>query len=69
MKQLATMAESIPDTPPEVWVTITRYAVLYGVTRPTVYKWLECGLLEYYQAGAVVRVKNQLPRSVNPRKF
>jgi predicted site-specific integrase-resolvase len=45
----------------EVWVTITRYADIHGVSRPTVYKWLDAGLLVVYRVDGVVRVLNQPP--------
>lgn len=53
-------------TSASAWVSITHYAQIHDVTRPTVYKWLECGLLEFYRVNGVVRIKNQPP--VNPRK-
>jgi hypothetical protein len=42
-------------------VSITRYADIYGVSRPTVYKWLDAGLLIVYRVDGVVRVMNQPP--------
>jgi hypothetical protein len=48
------------------WVTITEYAVIYAVSRPTVYKWMDAGLLETFQVEHTVRVKNRPP--VNPRQ-
>lgn len=47
---------------PEVWISISRYAQLYGVSRPTVYKWLKAGLLQQYKVQRVIRVLNQDPR-------
>jgi hypothetical protein len=46
----------------EVWVTITRYADIHGVSRPTVYKWMDAGLLIMYRVDGVVRVLNQPPQ-------
>jgi hypothetical protein len=47
--------------PVELWVSITRYAQIYGVTRQTVSKWLGAGLLHAYRVGSVVRVRNIPP--------
>lgn len=44
------------------WISISQYARLYGVSRPTVYKWLKAGLLETWKAGRCVRVLNRKPR-------
>lgn len=46
----------------ELWISISRYAELYGVSRPTVYKWLKAGLLEAWQVRKCVRIRNQQPR-------
>lgn len=46
----------------ERWISISRYAVIYGVSRPTVYKWLEAGLVEYLRVNRCVRVRNHKPR-------
>jgi len=51
---------------PALWVSITRYAEIYGITRPTVYKWLRCGLIESYKVDDVIRLRNCPP--VNRRK-
>lgn len=46
------------------YVSISHYADLYGVTRQTVYKWLnEPGLLDWYRVARVVRIKNRPPVS------
>lgn len=52
---------------PRLWVSITTYARIHGVSRPTVYKWLDADLLEYFREGGVVRIKN-LPPSVKARQ-
>lgn len=44
------------------WLSVSSYARAYSVARHTVYKWLEAGLLEAFQVGAVVRIKNCPPR-------
>lgn len=44
------------------WISISQYARIYGVSRPTVYKWLRAGLLETWRVRRCVRVKNQEPR-------
>lgn len=46
----------------EQWVSISRYALIYGVSRRTVHKWLRAQLLETYRVGWLVRVRNQPPR-------
>jgi excisionase family DNA binding protein len=43
------------------WLSVKEYAAIYRVTRPTVYKWLSCGLLTTFRVGRVVRVKNAPP--------
>lgn len=48
--------------PAESWISISRYAQLYGVSRPTVYKWLRAGLLETWKVRRCVRIRNQKPR-------
>lgn len=47
--------------PQPEWVSISRYAVLFGVNRRTVYKWLEGGLLVCWRVGRVVRIRKQPP--------
>ena len=51
------------DDPP-IWVSISAYARLYGLTRNTVYKLLAAHLLEVYQLAGVVdvvRIRNAPP--------
>jgi len=49
----------------ERWISISRYALVYGVSRTTVYKWMRAGVVETFQAERVVRVKNQKPRTIS----
>jgi excisionase family DNA binding protein len=51
-----------PRPEPARWISISQYARLYGVSRPTVYKWLKAGLLETWKVGQCVRVLNRRPR-------
>ncbi len=45
------------------WLSIKRYARVYGVDRGTVYKWLaHGGILEVYQVGTLRRIRHQPPR-------
>lgn len=48
------------------WVSITEYATLYDVSRTTVYKWVDAGLLETFQVEKTVRVRNRPPVSPSP---
>jgi excisionase family DNA binding protein len=43
------------------WLSVKEYAEIYRVTRPTVYKWRDCGLLRTFQIGRVVRIYNAPP--------
>lgn len=47
------------------WLCITDYAHTYGVSRPTVYKWMDAGVLvegvHYYRVESVVRIYNRPP--------
>ncbi len=44
------------------WLSIGAYARAHGVSRATVYKWLECGLLEHYRMPpSLVRIRNMPP--------
>lgn len=43
------------------WVTVKRYALVYGVDRKTVYKWLRSGILETYRVGTLRRIRNRPP--------
>lgn len=45
------------------WLSIKKYARVYGVDRGTVYKWLaHGGILEVYQVGTLRRIRHQPPR-------
>lgn len=44
------------------WLSISAYAKAYSVARHTVYKWRDAGLLETFQVGAVIRIRNAPPR-------
>lgn len=56
------MNQSLARSERDAWISISRYAQLYGVSRPTVYKWLKAGLLETWKVRKVLRVLNQRPR-------
>ena len=43
------------------WVTVKRYAVIYGIDRGTVYKWLRAGILDTYRVGTLRRIRNRPP--------
>jgi hypothetical protein len=51
--------------PPAEWITIAAYAVRYGVNRHIVYKWLAAHLLDIYEVGSLLRIRN-LPRTNTP---
>ena len=45
------------------WLSIVKYARVYGIDRGTVYKWLaHGGILEVYQVGTLRRIRHQPPR-------
>lgn len=46
---------------PAVWVSISEYARLYGLTRNTVYKLLDNHSLETYRVLKIVRIRNVAP--------
>ncbi len=46
---------------PSEWVSISQYARIYGIGRPTVYKWLRGGVLEHYKVDWCVRIRNLPP--------
>ena len=59
-----------PDRPKgPAWVSITAYAALQAVSRKTVYKWLEAGLLITYRVGRLIRVRNQPPIEQKPQNY
>lgn len=43
------------------WLCITDYAQQYGVSRPTVYKWMDAGLLVTYRVNSIIRIYNHPP--------
>jgi excisionase family DNA binding protein len=43
------------------WLSISDFAVRYGIDRSTVYKWLGEALLETYRVGSLLRIKNLPP--------
>lgn len=45
------------------WMTISAYAIKYGVSRNTVYKWLEADLLEVLDALGVRRLRDKPPQT------
>jgi hypothetical protein len=44
-----------------VWLTIAHYCVLYDVDRKTVWKYVDAGLLSYWQVGRIIRIANVPP--------
>lgn len=54
------------STSDQGWLSISAYARYYGVSRHTVWKWLQGGLLELYRVGRCVRVRHQ-PPTVAPK--
>lgn len=59
MATLPVTAASPP--PPRVWLTIAHYCVLYDVDRKTVWKYVDAGLLSYWQVGRIIRIANVPP--------
>lgn len=54
--------------PPETWISIAKYARVWGLSRPTVYKLLESGLLTTYEThagGPITRILNAPPKKVS----
>jgi excisionase family DNA binding protein len=43
------------------YLSIAGYARTYGISRHTVYKWLEAGVLQTYRVDTLVRIKNVPP--------
>jgi hypothetical protein len=56
------------DDPPAEWVTVTAFALRYGVDRSTVYKWLDSELLLTYRVGKLLRIRNLPPDAHEPLK-
>lgn len=48
-------------SPKPEWVSVASYCTIYGLHRNTVYKYMDNGLLEMWQVGRVLRVKNEPP--------
>lgn len=46
----------------EAWLSITAYAEKYAVSRRTVYKWIDCGLVDAFKVERVIRLKDFPPR-------
>lgn len=51
------------------WLSIGAYARTYGISRPTVKKWLTAGLLETYRFMGVIRIKNLEPAQHQKQPF
>lgn len=49
-----------PPLPP-AWISVRHYCQRYELSRATVYKYLEDGLLAKWQVGRVLRVRNLPP--------
>jgi hypothetical protein len=49
------------------WLSIASYSRKHGVSRGIVYKWLKANLLDTYQVGNLLRIRNQPPR--DPKVF
>lgn len=47
--------------PQAEWVNISLYAERYGISRYTVYKWLDAKVLRFYEAPGVLRIRNLPP--------
>jgi transposase-like protein len=54
----------LPD--PVVWLSVTAYAHAYGVSRTTVYKWLQLGRLGTFQTSYCRRIRNSPPTETPP---
>lgn len=48
------------------YLSIEAYARQWGVSRQTIYKWLDADLLEHYRFDGLVRVKNICPSQHRP---
>lgn len=48
------------------WLTIKAYCYHYSITRWTLGKWLEAGLLTTYRVGRTVRIKHEPPKDSRP---
>lgn len=51
-------------TPKPEWVSISAYAIIHGVHRKTVHKWLDSGLLETFRVGRCIRIRCLTPEVV-----
>lgn len=57
------------ERPTNAWLSVSAYARVWGVSRRTVYKWLDEGLLDSYTAPpSVIRIKNTPPGPPLPRR-
>lgn len=43
------------------WISVSRYATKYGISRHTLYKWMDAGVVHFYRVERVVRVRDQPP--------
>lgn len=48
------------------YLSIEAYARQWGVSRQTIYKWLDAELLEHYRFDGMVRIKNICPAHHQP---
>jgi hypothetical protein len=49
------------ETSGREWLTRRAYAVKYGVSRRTVWKWLDAGILESFRVGTLTRIRDLPP--------
>jgi DNA-binding transcriptional regulator YiaG len=56
------------DTPDrrKTYLSIHAFAYEWGISRQTVYKWLECNLLEHDRKDGIIRIKNVNPEHHRP---
>ena len=53
------------DPQPE-WLSVSDYARVHSVSRPTVYKWIDANLVDVYRVERILRVRNVPPRASTP---
>jgi hypothetical protein len=49
------------------WLSVRRYATVYGIHRTTVTRYLLAGRLEIWQVGKTIRIRNVPPNQHQPR--
>lgn len=49
------------NDPPPDWISISAFARKYGVDRSIVYKWLRAQVLDTYEVGTLLRIRNLPP--------